>query len=130
MGLRFSTANVLTPWFEVFKTPSEQRQYRVLVEHETLFVCKLSFAACSPVFKAALFGEFKESHENEFKFSDKTLIHVIEMFACTFTMSAHEGKLTSQIYAMGYGGWVFNWGKPDFSLSRFDFDYGKKLNVT
>jgi len=77
----------LVSWFELFKTPSEQRQYRVLVQDETLFVCNLSFAACSPVFKDALFGDFKEKHENEFAFRDKTLVQVLEMFACIFAVT-------------------------------------------
>jgi len=76
----------LTSWLGVFKNPSEQRKYRVLVEDETLFVCNLSFAACSPVFKAALLGDFKEKHENQFKFPTKTLDQVLEMCACTFTV--------------------------------------------
>jgi len=77
----------LKSWFEIFKNPSEQRQYRVVVEDETLFVCNHSFAACSPVFKVALFGDFKEKHENQFKFPDKSLNQVLEMCACTFTIT-------------------------------------------
>jgi len=82
----------LEAWLEIFKNPSEQRQFRVLVEDETLFVCKHAFAACSPVFKAGLFGKFKEAKENRFKFPDKTLDQIVEMFACTFALTECDRK--------------------------------------
>jgi len=85
----------LKSWFEIFKNPSEQRQFRVLVDDETLFVCNLSFAACSPVFKIALFGDFKEKHENQFKFPEKSLNQVLEMFACFFALTECSRKQIS-----------------------------------
>jgi len=39
------------------------------------------------VFKAALFGDFKENHENQFKFPDKSLNQILEMFARTFAIT-------------------------------------------
>jgi len=82
----------LKSWFDIFKNPSERRQFRVMVEDETLFVNKFNFAGCSPVFEAAISGDFKEAQENLFKFPEKSLNQVLEMFACLFALTDCDRK--------------------------------------
>jgi len=132
MGSRFSAE--LAPFYELFKNPSEQRQYRVLVETYTLFVCNISFAACSPVFKAAVFGNFKEKHENQFKFPDKTLIQILEMFACTFAITEcprRQVDVTNFAILLDLAEEYFIEVKLilKFYFFSFLFDYRLKLNV-
>jgi len=76
----------LTPWLELFQVAGDRRNFSVVVEDQTLFVNKMAFGACSPVLEAAISGDFKEARENQFKFPDKTLNQVLEMFACLFAL--------------------------------------------
>jgi len=82
----------LAPCLEIFQVAGDRRNFSKVIEDQTLFVNKMVFGGCSPVFEAAICGDFKEAQENQFKFPYKALNQVFEMFACLFALTDRPRK--------------------------------------
>jgi len=94
LNLNMSNESKTATWLEIFQTQTDQRNFPVKVadDHTTLFVNKFSFAGCSLVFQTALFGDFKEARDGEFKFPTKSVDEIVELFACLLCVSERPRK--------------------------------------
>lgn len=83
-----------------FLSPSEERNFALIVENAKLWVSREVLSMYSPVFKKMFYGNFHEATQNEIELPEKRKEELIEFLRCLFFCPTRRKVDSSNIFAM------------------------------